>query len=91
MMNGPEKSDPAIGSWEPDEQSGVDPSGVGGAKGRDQGECGPIKHAPDFRAYNSAASWPLRSNLTPSSSDVDAVLAAIVALRFVEVLRVGFD
>jgi len=22
-------------------------SGVGGAKGRDQGECGPAKHAPD--------------------------------------------
>ena len=44
MMNGPEKSDPCHSSWEPDEQSRVDPSG---AKGRDQGECGPIKHAPD--------------------------------------------
>ena len=40
MMNGPERS-------EADEQSGAICSGVGGAKGGDQGKCGPAKHAPD--------------------------------------------
>src|SRR6266481_3629886 len=34
-------------SWEADEQSGPDRSGVGGAKGGGQGECEPAKHAPD--------------------------------------------
>src|SRR5258706_5985469 len=34
-------------SCEADEQSGAIRRGVGGAKGRDQGECGPIKHALD--------------------------------------------
>jgi hypothetical protein len=57
MMNGPEKSDPAIGSNEADEQcgtarctancSGVGSSGAGGAKSGDQGECGPAKHVLD--------------------------------------------
>ena len=35
-------------SWEADEQSGAIRSGVGGAKGGDQGECGPAKHVPDL-------------------------------------------
>jgi hypothetical protein len=47
MMHGPEKSDSAIVAREADEQSGVVRYGVGGAKGMDQGECGPIQHAPD--------------------------------------------
>ena len=34
-------------SWEADEQSGCDRSGAGGAKGGDQGEREPAKHAPD--------------------------------------------
>ena len=34
-------------SWEADEQSGAIRCGVGGAKGGDQGECGPTPHAPD--------------------------------------------
>src|SRR2546421_2126103 len=34
-------------SWEADEQSGPDRSGAGGAKGGDQGEREPAKHAPD--------------------------------------------
>src|SRR6185503_13555724 len=34
-------------SCEADEQSGAIRCGVGGAKGGDQGKCGPAKHAPD--------------------------------------------
>src|SRR5262249_30221076 len=33
-------------SYETDEQSGRVRRGAGGAKGGDQGECGPTKHAP---------------------------------------------
>ena len=40
MMHGREKSDSAI-SWEADEQSDLDRSGAGGAKGGGQGECEP--------------------------------------------------
>jgi hypothetical protein len=46
MMHGPEKSDPVIVAGKPT-KSGAIRSGVGGAKDRDQGECGPTKHAPD--------------------------------------------
>jgi hypothetical protein len=55
MMNGPEVG-PRNSSWEAGEQSaafcgaicrGALRSGAGGAKGGDQGECGPAKHAPD--------------------------------------------
>src|SRR2546430_5562277 len=38
---------PRHSSREAGEQSGAIRSGVGGAKGRDQGECRPTKHAPD--------------------------------------------
>src|SRR6202035_1134227 len=34
-------------SCEADEQSGANRCGAGGAKGGDQGECGPAAHAPD--------------------------------------------
>ena len=34
-------------SWEAGEQSEAIRRGVGGAKGGDQGECGPAKHGPD--------------------------------------------
>src|SRR6516164_7957348 len=43
MMYGHEKS--CHSSWEADEQSGAIRRGVGGAKGRDRGECEPAKHA----------------------------------------------
>src|SRR5271165_4181362 len=55
MMHGHEKSDPEIVAidecrWhspgEAGEQCGPSRGGVGGAKGRDQGKCGPAKHAP---------------------------------------------
>jgi hypothetical protein len=38
-------------SWEADEQSGAICCGAGGAKGGDQGECGPAKHAPDSEPH----------------------------------------
>ena len=38
---------PRLYSWEAGEQSEAIRSGVGGAKGGDQGECGPAKHVPD--------------------------------------------
>jgi hypothetical protein len=38
---------PPADSWEADEQSGAIRSGVGGAKDRDQGECGPTQHVLD--------------------------------------------
>ena len=48
MMYGREKSDPAIVvARKPTNKSGAIRRGVGGAKGRDQGECGPTKHVPD--------------------------------------------
>ena len=47
MMNGHEKSDPAIVADEADEQSRATGGGAGGAKGGDRGERGPAKHAPD--------------------------------------------
>ena len=46
MMHGRGKSDSAIVAYEADEQGGAIRCGVGGAKGRDQGECEPAKHAP---------------------------------------------
>jgi hypothetical protein len=56
VMHGHEKSDPAIVARKPANKvasrcgairGGVSRSGVGGAKGGDQGECGPAKHALD--------------------------------------------
>jgi hypothetical protein len=56
MMHGHEKSDPAIVAVKPANKvaprcgavrGGVSRSGVGGAKGVDQGECGLAKHALD--------------------------------------------
>ena len=56
MMHGHEKSDPAIVAVKPANKvaprcgavrGGDSRSGVGGAKGGDQGECGPAAHAPD--------------------------------------------
>ena len=56
MMHGHEKSDLAIVAEKPankvahrcgEIRGGVSCSGVGGAKGGDQGECGPAKHALD--------------------------------------------
>jgi hypothetical protein len=56
MMHGHEKSDPAIVAVKPANKvaphcgavrRGVSRSGVGGAKGVDQGECGLAKHALD--------------------------------------------
>ena len=56
MMHGHEKSDLAIVAGKPANtvalrcgavRGGVSRNGVGGAKGEDQGECGPAKHVPD--------------------------------------------
>ncbi len=56
MKHGHEKSDPAIVAVKPANKAkeahrggicGGGRSGAGGAKGADQGECGPAKHAPD--------------------------------------------
>jgi hypothetical protein len=47
MMHGHEKSDPAIVAGKLTNKSGAICCGVGGAKGRDQGECEPAKHALD--------------------------------------------
>ena len=55
MMHGHEKSDPAIVAVKPANKAEhlaasnprANRGGVGGAKGGDQGECGPAKHAPD--------------------------------------------
>ena len=52
MMHGHEKSDLAIVAGKPANKArkSAGPggrSGVGGAKGGDQGECGPAKHALD--------------------------------------------
>ncbi len=56
MKHGHEKTDPAIVAVKPANKAkeahrggicGGGRSGVGGAKGADQGECGPAKHAPD--------------------------------------------
>ena len=57
MMHGAEKSDPVIVAGKPANKAeqppcgaicgGAKRSGAGGAKGGDQGECGPAKQAPD--------------------------------------------
>ena len=46
MMHGGGKSDPAIVAVKPANKAELIRCGVGGAKGGDQGECGPTKHAP---------------------------------------------
>ena len=46
MMNERGEVGPRNSSCEAGEQSGAIRRGVGGAKGGDQGECGPTKHAP---------------------------------------------
>ena len=45
VLYGHEKSDPGVVAVKPSEQSGAIRCGVGGAKGRDRGECAPTKHA----------------------------------------------
>ena len=50
MMHGHEKSDLVIVAMKPANKAEPGRSAaarVGGAKGGDQGECGPAKHAPD--------------------------------------------
>ena len=51
MMYGREKSNFAHSSCEAGEQGGAIRRGAGGAKGGDQGECGPAKHAPDSEPH----------------------------------------
>jgi hypothetical protein len=43
MMHGHEKSDPAIVAMKPANKAEQSAAEFGGAKGRDQGECGPAK------------------------------------------------
>ena len=47
MMHGHEKSDSVIVAVKPANKAEQSACGAGGAKGGDQGECGPAKHAPD--------------------------------------------
>jgi hypothetical protein len=47
MMHGHEKSDSAIVAVKPTNKADAIRCGAGGAKGGDQGECEPAKHAPD--------------------------------------------
>jgi hypothetical protein len=75
MMYGHEKSDPAIvaGKATTDEQSAVIRRGVGGAKARDRGECGPTQHAPDSASdKRDTARWLAYGKLLPSMSEVGA-------------------
>ena len=46
MMHGREKSDSAIVAGKPTNKAERS-AAASGAKGGDQGECGPAKHAPD--------------------------------------------
>src|SRR6266550_3543170 len=46
--------------------SGTECSGASGAKGGDQGECGPAKHVPDAELCGAAAGWPLEVDETCS-------------------------
>ena len=55
MMHGHEKSDPVIVAMKPankaeqptaEASAGSERSGAGGAKGGDQGKCGPAQHVP---------------------------------------------
>ena len=60
MMHGHEKSDSVIVAVKPVNKTaesccraicgGVDRGGAGGAKGGDQGKCGPAKHVPDAKS-----------------------------------------
>src|SRR5262249_28216785 len=60
-------------SWETDEQSGAIRRGVGGAKGRDRGECGPTKHAPDSEpGKRDTGCWLAYGNLLPLLPEVGA-------------------
>jgi hypothetical protein len=73
MMHGPEKSD-CHSSWEADEQSGAIRNGVGGAKGRDQGECGPTKHVLDSEPdKRDTRCWLAYGSVLPSRPKVGAV------------------
>ena len=46
MMHEPEKSDSVVVAVKPTNKAGAFRGGAGGAKGGDQGERGPAKHAP---------------------------------------------
>ena len=74
MMHGHEKLDPAGSSCEADEQSGASRRGVGGAKGRDRGECAPTKHAPDSEpGTRDTGRWLVYGTELPSIPEVGAV------------------
>jgi hypothetical protein len=61
-------------SWEADEQSGVICCGVGGAKGGDQGECGPAKHATDSEPHKRVTgAGPHTAKSLPLIPEVGAV------------------
>ena len=73
MMNGPEKSDPVIVAGKPT-KSGAIRSGVGGAKDRDQGECGPTKHVPDSEPdKRGTRCWLAYGSVVSSIPEVGAV------------------
>ena len=78
MMHGHEKSDLAIVAGKPANKAasrcgvirgGIGRSGVGGAKGGNQGECGPAKHVPgaepDKRVTGAGAHTATACRLDP--------------------------
>ena len=72
MMYGHEKS--CHSSWEADEQSGAIRRGVGGAKGRDRGECSLAKHALDSAPDSRGTGAKLHAAITlPFGPEVGAV------------------
>jgi hypothetical protein len=83
MMHGHEKSDPAVVAVKPANKvaphcgavrGGVSRCGAGGAKGGDQGECGPTKHAPDTEPdKRDTGRWFAYGNLLPFGPEVGAV------------------
>ena len=52
MMHGHEKSGPAVVAVKPTNKAERFAAGAGGAKGGDQGECGPATHAPDSAPHS---------------------------------------
>src|ERR1700724_4813287 len=74
MMYGHEKSDQAIVAGEADEQSGAIRCGVGGARGRDRGECASTLHAPDSEpGKRGTGRWLVYGTELPSIPEVGAV------------------
>ena len=74
MMHGYEKSDLAIVAVKPANKSGAIRCGVGGAKGKDRGECGLAKHVPGTEPGKRATDAGTHTAIClPSGPEVGAV------------------